>query len=1151
MNKKVDMFKLGIVLLISFAINIWAAKPTVKISASPTTIAIGGSSTLTWTSTGATSISINQGIGAVPVNGSRVVLPTVTTTYTITAKNSSGTATTTAKVTVTAALPTVSFSAAPVSISPGQSSTLSWTTTGATSVSINQGIGIVALNGSKVVTPAATKIYTITVKGSGGTVTAKATVTVVVAPPTVSLSAEPMTIQPGESSTLTWTTTNATSAIVDNDIGSVELSSSITVYPAISTTYTIIVSGAGGTISASTTITVNQPQPQVSLHAIPMAILPGESSILCWQTKNVDSTTIDNGIGSVPTSGSIQVSPTATTTYTITAIGLGGTATASTTVEIDETLQPSVSLYSSPKIVKGGRSIILSWNATHAESAEIDNGIGSVPIKGSLSITPTGTATFSVTVRNANGTATASVKVDVKSEPKCYSYIPSGLNNTVTIIDNKNASVVKTIPVGSDPSGCAVSPDGMRVYIGNNLSNSISVIDAGSNSVVSTMAVGVNPKYLALSPGGEYLYVANEYGYNIIEKVDTGTGQIAAELHVGGEYEYVQGMAFHPDGSRLYVAISCLLGSGKVLVIDTIANEVLHRIPVGITHDADCDLAVSADGSRLYWISGPADSNDNLFVIDTTTYAVLMNKMIPQSNGTPAQLADLVVLPDGGKLYLLAKDDSAWNPFSYIDTATFTFSRLGYSISYPKNIGVDPDGSRVFVLTSNSLNSFYTSSNTSGRGVSLYSGSVAYGNFIGYIADTVAGKVTNSGVGVAGITMTAVGEGITKTTQTDANGNYGIALENGTYTITPSNGSNVFSPQNVTVTVNQSLAGKIFAVIDTSIAPTVTLQASPVTIMAGSTAILSWTSTNAATAVIDNGVDNVPINGSITVTPTATTTYKITVSNTVLTGVATAKVTVIGTVPTVTIAAMPATIQAGGSSTLTWTSTNATSASLDNGIGTVPVNGSRVVTPAATTTFKITVTGTGGSVNASVTVSISEPPPTVTITASPDTIPPGGSSTLTWTAANATSVSIDQGIGNVQLNGSLAVTPAVETIYTITATGNGGTSTASVTVKMLDSLLRGVWNGMKTAMLAGNVNQIAAQFSDQTRAKYSEIFTAIADQLPQIAQEMMEIEPVYFEEFGAKFRIKRTEVIEGITYDITYYIYFVQEEDGSWKILNY
>lgn len=73
MTKKVDIFKFGAILLTSFTINIWAAKPTVKISASPTSIAAGSSSILTWTSTGATSASINQSIGSVAVNGSRVV----------------------------------------------------------------------------------------------------------------------------------------------------------------------------------------------------------------------------------------------------------------------------------------------------------------------------------------------------------------------------------------------------------------------------------------------------------------------------------------------------------------------------------------------------------------------------------------------------------------------------------------------------------------------------------------------------------------------------------------------------------------------------------------------------------------------------------------------------------------------------------------------------------------------------------------------------------------------------------------------------------------------------------------------------------------------------------------------------------------------
>jgi hypothetical protein len=151
--------------------------------------------------------------------------------------------------------------------------------------------------------------------------------------------------------------------------------------------------------------------------------------------------------------------------------------------------------------------------------------------------------------------------------------------------------------------------------------------------------------------------------------------------------------------------------------------------------------------------------------------------------------------------------------------------------------------------------------------------------------------------------------------------------------------------------------------------------------------------------------------------------------------------------PTVHISADPETIQEGASSTLSWTSDNATSCSIDQGIGTVPLSGSTTVSPAETTTYTITATGPGGTSTDSVTVTVAPPPePTVTISADPETIQEGASSTLSWTSDNATSCSIDQGIGTVPLSGSTTVSPAETTTYTITATGPGGTATDSVTV---------------------------------------------------------------------------------------------------------
>jgi hypothetical protein len=74
--------------------------------------------------------------------------------------------------------------------------------------------------------------------------------------------------------------------------------------------------------------------------------------------------------------------------------------------------------------------------------------------------------------------------------------------------------------------------------------------------------------------------------------------------------------------------------------------------------------------------------------------------------------------------------------------------------------------------------------------------------------------------------------------------------------------------------------------------------------------------------------------------------------------------------------------------------------------------------------------------------------PTAAISANPSTIEQGHSSTLSWTTTNSSTISIDQGIGNVSASGSRSVSPASSTTYTLTAQGMGGGSTASATARI-------------------------------------------------------------------------------------------------------
>ena len=64
--------------------------------------------------------------------------------------------------------------------------------------------------------------------------------------------------------------------------------------------------------------------------------------------------------------------------------------------------------------------------------------------------------------------------------------------------------------------------------------------------------------------------------------------------------------------------------------------------------------------------------------------------------------------------------------------------------------------------------------------------------------------------------------------------------------------------------------------------------------------------------------------------------------------------------PVIQFTINPATITAGGSATLAWTVTNATSVAIDHGVGNVPLTGTKAVTPTAPTIYKLTASNAAG-----------------------------------------------------------------------------------------------------------------------------------------------------------------------------------------------
>src|SRR3989344_4675262 len=202
----------------------------------------------------------------------------------------------------------------------------------------------------------------------------------------------------------------------------------------------------------------------------------------------------------------------------------------------------------------------------------------------------------------------------------------------------------------------------------------------------------------------------------------------------------------------------------------------------------------------------------------------------------------------------------------------------------------------------------------------------------------------------------------------------------------------------------------------------VSITASPGSICSGQSVHLQWTSENAEVS-ISPGIGPVDPYGDRYVTPSQTTTYTITGTNsTGGYGQATAHVTVTGPCtqppqdPTVTLSANPSSVDYGDSSVVSWSSTNATSCSAMGGTGGWPglkATSGFFTTGSLfnTTTFSITCSNSSGSDSDSETINVGsqEQNPSVDLSANPTSVNFGGSSVLTWDSDNATSCTASGG----------------------------------------------------------------------------------------------------------------------------------------------
>lgn len=284
-------------------------------AATPSMLPIGGGNvTLNWQTSNAVAVSISPNIGVVAVDGSQVVAVSTNQTFTLTATDAQGnTVNCTVAVEVATNNPVVScdsFTATPGTITRGAQSLLSWTTTNATRVVIDNGVGDVATpSGTFTVAPLDTITYTLTAFGVNNQQVSCTTQIVVATPSPISCEADvqfgasPTSIRRGDDSTLTWSTSARVTAVSFNQgITATGLSGSTSVSPEVDTEYVLTASVGTTTVACPVRVDVSSgggggggsSSPRCELSVSDNRISRGDRVTLRWDSSRATNLVLED-----------------------------------------------------------------------------------------------------------------------------------------------------------------------------------------------------------------------------------------------------------------------------------------------------------------------------------------------------------------------------------------------------------------------------------------------------------------------------------------------------------------------------------------------------------------------------------------------------------------------------------------------------------------------------------------------------------------------------------------------------------------------------------------------------------------------------------------------------------------------------------------
>jgi len=194
------------------------------------------------------------------------------------------------------------------------------------------------------------------------------------------------------------------------------------------------------------------------------------------------------------------------------------------------------------------------------------------------------------------GTGQSITHMLVMHPKRAVVYTADILSNTSTVIElEKQQQIpgppphVAHVPVGPQPEGIDISPDGRELWVGHNQDGGISVIDTETNKVKETLKPGGMPIRIKFTPDGKHALVSSP-PTGELTVFDAATRKEVKRLRIsqppqgeGGTGAVPIGILITPDGRHAYVAVTTVgkPDPGKVVRVDLEKMETAGSVETG------------------------------------------------------------------------------------------------------------------------------------------------------------------------------------------------------------------------------------------------------------------------------------------------------------------------------------------------------------------------------------------------------------------------------------------------------------------------------------------------------------------------------------------------------------------------------------------